>query len=373
MILRRYLSGQLLAATFAVSALLTLILMSGRAIKYLSMGAQGRLDTHMITAAMFYLLPGFLQMIIPLSLFLGVMLVVGRLYIDNEMAVLQASGISRWQVIGWMMPAVALVTAIVALLSLCLTPYANSQVDKLFDAQARSRAFDYIQPGKFINLGGRTLYAASISRDKTVLLKVMMARPLPMRAGHPQEELVLAEQAQQATDSLTGIRYITLLNGSRYVINPGQVAYEHIRFARLRWRLPVDPGIERPTGVSTRPLADIIRQSHTGDRLATGELFWRAAMVCCPVTALLLAFPIAKVNPRQGRFLKLLPGLLLYISLIVLTAAARNAIDKGKDDGLLMWLTVIGFAVIGILLINAETFLLRRRNRPAGNPPGATT
>ena len=42
-----------------------------------------------------------------------------------------------------------------------------------------------------------------------------------------------------------------------------------------------------------------------------------------------LVVPMARVNPRQGRY-TLLPAILLYLSYFLLLSAARSAIDSGR-------------------------------------------
>jgi lipopolysaccharide export LptBFGC system permease protein LptF len=44
----------------------------------------------------------------------------------------------------------------------------------------------------------------------------------------------------------------------------------------------------------------------------------------------LMAVPLSRVNPRQGRFLKLLPAILLYMAYLTILIAARGALEKGK-------------------------------------------
>ena len=39
---------------------------------------------------------------------------------------------------------------------------------------------------------------------------------------------------------------------------------------------------------------------------------------------------MARVNPRQGRYAKLPPAILLYLSYFLLLSAARSAIDSGR-------------------------------------------
>ena len=71
MIVFRYLSRELLLTSGAVSAVLLVIIMSGRFIKYLAQAAEGRLDHTVLFLIMAYKLPSFFQLILPLGLFLS--------------------------------------------------------------------------------------------------------------------------------------------------------------------------------------------------------------------------------------------------------------------------------------------------------------
>ncbi len=46
------------------------------------------------------------------------------------------------------------------------------------------------------------------------------------------------------------------------------------------------------------------------------------------VVALLLAVALSEVSPRQGRYLKLSPGLLIFASLIVALMAIKTRVSK---------------------------------------------
>ena len=78
MILYRYISRQLLMATIAVSCVLVVILVFGRFIKYLADAGAGQLESDVLLAVMFFRLPGFLELILPLGLFLGILLAFGE-------------------------------------------------------------------------------------------------------------------------------------------------------------------------------------------------------------------------------------------------------------------------------------------------------
>ena len=101
MIVFRYLSREVLLTFSAVSAVLLVIIMSGRFIKYLAQAAQGVLDPSVLLMIMAYRIPGFLQLILPLGLFLGVLLAYGRLYLESEMTVLTATGMSEQRLLSY--------------------------------------------------------------------------------------------------------------------------------------------------------------------------------------------------------------------------------------------------------------------------------
>jgi lipopolysaccharide export system permease protein len=114
LIVFRYLSREVITTMGAVSAVLLVIIMSGRFIKYLAQAAQGILDPGALMLIMGYRIPGFLELILPLGLFLGILLSYGRLYLESEMTVLSATGMSQQRLLAYTLAPAALVALIVA-------------------------------------------------------------------------------------------------------------------------------------------------------------------------------------------------------------------------------------------------------------------
>src|SRR5690606_40140672 len=74
----------------------------------------------------------------------------------------------------------------------------------------------------------------------------------------------------------------------------------------------------------------------------------------------LFAVPMAKANPRQGRYLKLLPALFLYMSYLGLLIAMRSQVEKGgipPEIGL--WWVHLLFLCIGALIFFWEPLTLK--------------
>ena len=177
MIVFRYLSREVLVTLSAVSAVLLVIIMSGRFIKYLAQAAQGVLDPSVLFLIMGYRMPGFLQLILPLGLFLGILLAYGRLYLDSEMTVLSATGMSNRRLLGYSMAPAAIVAVIVAWLSLGLAPQGVAEVAKIFNQQDAMTEFDTLVPGRFQAMkdGSRVTYTEGLSDDRGQLAGVFIS------------------------------------------------------------------------------------------------------------------------------------------------------------------------------------------------------
>ena len=86
-----------LAHTLAVSVVLLAIILSGRFVQYPAEAASGKLAADILLPVMLYRLPGFLELLIPLGLFIGIFMAYGRLYVESEVLILGACGAGRWR------------------------------------------------------------------------------------------------------------------------------------------------------------------------------------------------------------------------------------------------------------------------------------
>jgi lipopolysaccharide export system permease protein len=178
LIVFRYLSREVLLTLSAVSAVLLVIIMSGRFIKYLAQAAAGQLDPGSLFLIMGFRLPGFLQLILPLGLFLGILLAYGRLYLESEMTVLSATGMSQQKLFRMTLFPATLVALLVAWLSLSLAPQGANQFQLLLNKQDALTEFDTLEPGRFQALrdGTRVTYTESLTDDRINLSGVFISQ-----------------------------------------------------------------------------------------------------------------------------------------------------------------------------------------------------
>jgi len=363
LIVFRYLSREVLLTLSAVSAVLLVIIMSGRFIKYLAQAASGLLDPGSLFLIMGYRLPGFLQLILPLGLFLGILLSYGRLYLESEMTVLSATGMSQQRLVCMTLFPATLVALIVAWLSLSLAPQGANQFQLLLNKQDALTEFDTLEPGRFQALrdGTRVTYTERMSDDRVNLSGVFISQKNISSNNKDRGISVLVAEKGRQEIRPDGNRYLILDNGYRYDGSPGQADYRAIKYDEYGVLLPKPDVSDEVTDRDAMPTSTLIGSD---DIRLRAELQWRMSLPLLVFIVTLMAVPLARVNPRQGRFLKLLPAILLYMGYLTILIAARGALDKGKIPAVfgLWWVHGI-FLSIGLGLLYWEPLRLKRASR----------
>ncbi|MGY5391799.1 LPS export ABC transporter permease LptF [Acinetobacter kanungonis] len=325
MIIRRYLVKQVVSTSLVVIALLTLIMMGGRLIKYFGVAAQGRLDASILFSIIGYRLPEFLTLILPLGFFIGLMLVFGRLYVDHEMAVMNGSGVSRHQLARLLIPMTLVFMLVQAGLMLWMSPWGLRQFEQLTTSQAVRTGFDLVRPKEFISSGPYTIYAGDLSEDRRNLKDIFFYQRAE-KEGKP-DVMILAKEATRVEVANDSANVVDLVQGRRYEIYPGKPKYTQAEFQSYRLRLESDKEAKFESAeVEALPTGKLWQNRN--DPVVASELGWRMFVPLVMIVALGLAVALSEVSPRQGRYLKLFPALLIFASLIVAMMAIKTRVSK---------------------------------------------
>ncbi|ELS44273.1 LPS export ABC transporter permease LptF [Pseudomonas syringae pv. aptata] len=364
MIVFRYLSREVLLTLSAVSAVLLVFIMSGRFIKYLAQAASGALDPGVLFLIMGFRLPGFLQVILPLGLFLGILMAYGRLYLESEMTVLAATGMSQQRLLAITMGPATLVGLLVAWLSFSLAPQGATQFSLLINQQDAMTEFDTLVPGRFQALrdGTRITYTKELSEDRSQLAGVFISEKR-MSSDKSKDNgitVLVAEKGHQEVRP-NGSRFLILENGYRYDGNPGAADYRVIKYDTYGAMLPKPEISEEITDREAIPTSELIGNPAAR---SVAELQWRISLPLSVFIVTLMAIPLSRVNPRQGRYLKLLPAILLYMSYLAILISVRSSLEKGKLPlSLGMWWVHAIYLSIGLLLFYWEPLRLKMASR----------
>jgi lipopolysaccharide export system permease protein len=330
----------------AVAGIVLVISMGWRFSGYLNEAASGRLTKDVLFLIMMYRLPGFLELILPISFFLSIMLTYGRLYVDSEMVVLEATGMSPLKLINITLVFSLVITIATAVIALWLKPAGEAKFEALFIEQRNLSEFDTLAPGRFQSqrTGERVTYTETIEDDGQ-LQGVFIAEQL---GGVENQRLVVNAESGSTRVDPAGNRFLVLKNGTRYQGNPGDADYRVIEYEEYGQFIEKQSGAfaaRRRTAIATQELL----QEQTPRNLS--ELHWRISVVLLVPIVAVLAVPLSRVNPRQGRFSRLMPGMILCFLYVVSLSAARSALEDGRIPMALGLWWIHGIYIGMILLI----------------------
>jgi lipopolysaccharide export system permease protein len=323
LILRRYLIREVSQAFFAVLLILVLIYVSDHFVRYLREAAAGRIAAEMIAKFIALKLATQIAVLLPLAFYLAILLGFGRLYRDSEIVAMTASGVGPIRLLRMVFWFAAGVAVMATVLSLYVSPKAESQLQVLRERAKDQSEATGIYPGRFkeFNQGDQVLYVQEAS-SPTRAVRGVFGR-LRRDGG---EDIVVAESAHQHVDEVTGGRFIVLLNGHRYEGRPGEASYVVTRFGRYAVRIEQSQEQENHTRVQALPTQALLRLHDVGQ---IAELARRLSL---PVSVLVLgalAVSLARTTPRRGRFAKLLPATLLYFVYFNLLSIVENLVLRG--------------------------------------------
>lgn len=362
LIIFRYLSRDLLVTALAVSAILLTIFLSGKFSDYLDDAAQGKLAVDVLFTIIAYRMPNLLELILPLGFYLAVLLAYGRMYIESEMVVLSATGMSQWQLVRMTMVPAVLVAGIVALFSFWLSPLGAQLTQQVLAEQRNRSEFESLQEGRFQAIGqGRIMtYVQQVSNDNKQLEKVFVAQ----QDGQLTSTIVVAQTGAQTYNTDYGQRYLILNNGYRYQGQPGSNEFTITSFNEWgRYLPPTTSAAEIESEADAKTTAQLMAAE---DLESKATLQWRLSMPLMVLIATLFAVPLSKTNPRQGRYLKMLPAILIYIFYLAFLINARSAVTEGDlPDALGLWVVHIPFLLLGVVMLNWQS-LTQSRSKTVG-------
>jgi lipopolysaccharide export system permease protein len=360
-IIFRYLSKEVLATLLATTLILLIIFISNQFVHYLSDAADGKITTQAVMKVMSLQVPLLLGYLLPLSLFLGLLLTLGRLCVDHEMVVLSSCGVSRTQLVTMIMMLATLVTGVVAWLMLSVEPKMQYYRAEILTNALATSTLGKIMPGRFQQIGdsGRVFYAASIGKHREPMGQVFLAEK-QSTAGAERWDLVSADQANDMNTAKNG-HFILFKNGFRYVGAPGQVKFDIVKFDQYGIRLYMPPE-DFAARVEAMPTMQLWHQTRN-DRKADAEFQWRIALPISVLVFALLAVPLSHVNPRKGKFAQMLPAILIYIVYANFMFVGRAWLEKGivnRHFGL-WWVDALLFVLALILLFVQSSWWQRLR------------
>lgn len=357
MIIFRYLIKEVAKTQLAVFLVLMAIFISNKFVRILDDASEGGIPGHLVMTFIGLKIPDLAGMILPLSLFLGILLAYGRIYADNEMSVLHACGISEWYVVRVTL-VVGLVTAIITgVFTLYLSPFASEYEYQVKEKLSADSGLSSLIPGRFQKTGNEkaVVFIHDKSRGSSVLNKVFVAQ-LPDEDQSNESiinsSLVYAAQGQVIEED-SGSQKLVLTDGIRYQSDEKNNEFREVMFSKYYIQIQDQKVEHKRRKLSAIPTDKLwLNEDEEINNEYEAEMQWRLSfpIVCLVVT--LIAVPLSSVNPRQGKFGKMLPALILFLSYFLLLTASRSAVENSAlPSHIGLWPVHFSAFILGIILI----------------------
>lgn len=316
----RYLASELTSLMISVTTIIVVIFLSNQLIRLLNFVASGRYPASLLLQLVFLQVPILFGYLLPLGLFVALLLALGRWYAESEMTVMMACGLSRKQLLAMVLGYAFFIMLIVSLLVFWVSPLVAQKRDQILDQAQSASMLQTIVPGQFqvSKDSKRVFYVETLTRDRKNANNVFVAsqedeKGTSKKPDGTQDWLVLsAQDASTWLDSTSGQQYLVTKKGFRYLGSPGKENYQVAQFGEYGMRIDTPSLTGQNEGDEVLSTASLLRLAwHHANDMA--ELQWRLSMPLSVLILALLAVPLSRVRPRQGRFARLLPAIFIYI------------------------------------------------------------
>ncbi len=306
LIINRALVREVLHTSVAVTLVILTIFLVVRMLGFLHAAAQGDIPVESVLVLVALKMVSYLDVILPLMLYIAILMVMGRWHRDNEMTVLSACGVGLGNFLKPLSFLVLLVAGLVAIFSFYLTPLSLTAGWSL-ETEYRNRSeISGVVPGVFMETrkGKGVYFVERFDKEADRYENVFV-----YQSSFGKEGVVVARYAYQRMDELTGDHFLVLKNGTRYEGNPGEPDYRILDYESYALRIEPRNQISAVAPVKARPTSEIRGSDHPQ---LVGEWHWRIAKVLVVPVLGLFALGFSYAGPRSGRVLNTLVAFLIY-------------------------------------------------------------
>jgi lipopolysaccharide export system permease protein len=263
-----------------------------------------------------------IEVLLPLSLYIGVLAGLGRLHSDSEIYAMRASGISEMRALRPIIGIAVLLAILIALFSIFVRPWAYG---KSFEIKARAEAateIDRVRAARFYSFkeSGRTVFIKKVSNGGKQLEQVFI------RSGKNGDlQVITATTGELIFFARPGVHQLILQQASVYKrVSDGPDVFAEMGSLAL-W---IPAGEPEPVGYKTKS-SNIFELWQSASLADSAELQWRISTPFSALLLALLAIPLSRSRPREGRYARILGALIIYAVYFNLIDVSRTWVEQG--------------------------------------------
>jgi lipopolysaccharide export system permease protein len=374
LIIDRHLVRQVAMPSFLVSAVLSIIFVGYSLSRFLTQADAGLLNTEEVIRLTLLKVLIAMEVLLPIGLFFGLMLGLGKLHSDSEIVAMHAGGVSEARLLRPILALAIPLALVIAALSIYVRPWAFAQTYEMLSVAEASSDIDRIKAGQFY-LTRREADVASPSPEQNSESDEDRERAIFIEKISPDQSLedvfirTRTGAELQVTSSKTGVlvarpesdfQALELDNARIFKrVEDGPDLYARIGHFTIRVKnaQPEPPGYK----AKSIPSSELIDSQNPKGQ---AEYQWRMST---PVTTLLLALlavPLSRSRPRQGRYAKLLLAFVIYAAYYNLIGIGRTWVEQQASPSI-WWAPLILAMLVALFYLPRHWLMLafdRSRN-----------
>jgi lipopolysaccharide export system permease protein len=308
-ILYSYFNFDVLKNTLSILGIFLVLVVGSRLIGYFEEASMGNIDPNIIIKVLVLRLPDFINLLIPLSLFLGVILSVSRLYADKEIFGFLASGHSSIKLIKFLIPQLFILFFLTACISFFIAPYSKELSESYLNKNTFEDELKNIKPNELMIIPQNGFLKI---KDKSNNFSFQDA--ILFIENNKQSQLIQGDAInfEEGNERIQ----IQVTDGVVFSIaEDGGVITS--KFKNLNTN--IKNSYEKPAVLTLQKIYDF---ENNKDKNISFN--WNISIPISLLILSLLGVFISKVSPRKGRFSVILPGILVYILYLSLLIFARE-------------------------------------------------
>ncbi len=336
-VLDKMVALDLLKTLLAVWSVIVVIIVSRQFIRILDKAIEGQVSNQTLMTVLGLKTIIASAAFLPAALFMAVLMILGRMYRDQEMSAVASAGGGAGTIYRAIFLLVFPLSVLSAGLSFYVSPWAEAMMEELMHQDKESADLRGVAAGKFseYSQGDLVFYVEKIDDDKS-MHQVFVQH----RQGN---RLAIINAEVGRLKDLPDGRYIVLEKGERIQGQPGTVNYVIEQFSEYAVRMDTK---ESATNFG--------KESVASDTLATSGQITDIAELqrrfSVPMGIMLLSFiavPLAQMSPRGGVYGNMLVGFLIYFSYGNLIRVSQSWV---MNQTIPAWLGIVGVNTLLLLI-----------------------
>jgi lipopolysaccharide export system permease protein len=282
-----------------------------------------------------------LDVLLPLALYISVLAGLGRLHSDSEIYAMRASGISEMRVLRPIIAVAILLAIMIALFSIFVRPWAYGKSYEIKAHAEASSEVDRVKAARFYSFeeSGRTIFVRSVLDGGKQLGEIFIQS---QKNGDIQ--VITANTGELLYFARPGHHQLILNEASVYKrVSEGPDVFAELGSLAV-W---IPAGEPVPVGYKTKS-SDIFELWNSVNKDDSSELQWRLSTPISALLLALLAIPLSRSRPRQGRYARMMLALGIYAIYFNLLDVSRTWVEQGTATSI--WWAPGSLALLVLLL-----------------------